>query len=341
MQVTKLSKSADNRPIDFKLSQPSTWFRVALPEGASTQLGRRHIYILPTRFGWLFGVLLIALLIGSINYSISLGFAFTFLLAGFGSISMLHTWRNLAHISIALRRAEPVFAGENAIFEWTASEKNTRARFAISAAFSANKSWRDKTGLNATETTQTLIDIEANSETYFKLSLPTQQRGWLNAPRMVLSTEFPVSFFHVWAYANVAGQCLVYPRPAKQSIVIASPHAAGKQGDNHTPQGDDDFVGHRHYQYGDSPKRVDWKASSREQGMFTKQFQGEAVSTLWLDWAATTGENSEQRLSQLTRWVIDAETQKKHYGLRLPHVVYNPNQGSVHYHQCLTALALM
>ncbi|HSH53768.1 MAG TPA: hypothetical protein VK967_01965, partial [Methylotenera sp.] len=68
-------------PDNFKLAEPKTWFRVAKPTGAATQLSRRHIYILPTRFGWLYAMLLIALLTGSINYSLSLGFAMTFLLA--------------------------------------------------------------------------------------------------------------------------------------------------------------------------------------------------------------------------------------------------------------------
>ena len=69
---------AFNLPDNFKLSSPKTWFRIAQPIDNETKLSRRHIYILPTRFGWLYALLLIALLIGSINYSLSLGFAMTF-----------------------------------------------------------------------------------------------------------------------------------------------------------------------------------------------------------------------------------------------------------------------
>ena len=305
-----------------------------MPIGSSTKLSRRHIYILPTRFGWLYGVLLIALLIGSINYSLSLGFGMTFLLAGFGSISMLHTWRNLANLQISLRRAQPVFAGEVAIFEVTIQEVNNRARYALNAQFKeANKP------LNDIDTH--MPDVAALSETIFKLPILSQKRGWLIAPRIVFSTEFPVSFFHVWAYAKLDGQCLIYPSPLKHSQAIASADDAGNSGNQCSVQGDDDFAGHRTYQFGDSPKRVDWKASSREQGLLTKQFQGEAVSSVWLDWQATTGENIELRISQLTRWVIDAEANKQQYGLRLPHLKLNPANGDAHYQQCLTALALM
>jgi uncharacterized protein (DUF58 family) len=326
-----------NVPDNFKLAEPKTWFRIAKPTGAVTQLSRRHIYILPTRFGWLYAMLLIALLTGAINYSLSLGFAMTFLLAGMGAISMLHTWRNLANLQISIRRATPVFAGETAVFELVATEENNRARYAVNAKFTQPKSADPE----FTSLGDDYQDIAALGEGLFKLALPSQKRGWLKAPRVIFSTQFPVSLFHVWAYAEIESQCLIYPKPSLRSQVIPNAHDLGSSGHHRNPQGDDDFAGHRNYQFGDSPKRVDWKASSREQGLLTKQFEGEAISTLWLDWAATTGENTELRISQLTRWVMDAEHNHLQYGLRLPHLQITPNTGNGHYHQCLTALALM
>ena len=262
----------------------------------------------------------------------------TFLLAGFGSISMLHTWRNLANLQINIRRAQPVFAGEVAIFELQVKEENNRARYALNAQFKAAPYFKN---ISIDNIDTNMPDVAALSETIFKLPILSQKRGWLVAPRIVFSTEFPVSFFHVWAYAELDGQCLIYPSPLKHSQAIASADDTGNSGNQHSSQGDDDFAGHRTYQFGDSPKRVDWKASSREQGLFTKQFHGEAVSSVWLDWQATTGENIELRISQLTRWVIDAQANKQQYGLRLPHLRLNPANGDAHYQQCLTALALM
>ena len=326
---------AFNLPDNFKLSSPKTWFRIAQPFDNATKLSRRHIYILPTRYGWLYAVLLIALLIGSINYSLSLGFAMTFLLAGFGAISMLHTWRNLANLKVTMPRNSPVFAGEDAVFELVVTDESNRARYTISAQF-ANENSGFQTMSEAS-----CSDIQALNSGVFKLRLASKKRGWLKAPRIAFTTEFPVSFFHVWAYAEVDSQCLIYPKPSLHSQTNPSSNAQGNSGYQPTPQVDDDFVGHRNYQFGDSPKRVDWKASSREQGLLTKLFQGEATSTLWLDFTATTGENVELRISQLTRWVLDAESEKLKYGLRLPQLSINPSYGDAHYHQCLAALALM
>jgi uncharacterized protein (DUF58 family) len=325
-------------PADFKWSQPRTWFRVAKPTGNSTLLSRRHIYILPTRFGWLYAMMLLAALTGAINYSLSMAFAMTFLLAGLGTVTMLHTWRNLAHLKISAYRAQPVVAGQPAVFEFIVKEEQNRARYAVTAKFNSQAEQTKNQASNQPETQQ---DIAPLAESVFNLSLPSQRRGWLKAPRVVFSTQFPLSLFNVWAYAEIDHTCLIYPNPGPHSLAIASPDMQAKEGQQRNPQGNDDFAGHRNYQFGDSPKRVNWKASSREQGLLTKLFQGDATSTLWLDWAMTTGDNMEVRISQLARWVIDAENNHLSYGLRLPKQEIKPNQGSVHYHQCMSALALM
>ena len=95
----------------------------------------RQLYILPTRYGALYACMLLAMLSGAINYTLSLGFALTFLLAGLGLVAMLHAWRNLAGITLEIAKAEPVFAGEDARFEITASEHGGRPRYALQAQF--------------------------------------------------------------------------------------------------------------------------------------------------------------------------------------------------------------
>jgi len=79
-------------------------------------LGQRRVYILPTGGGLMFAVTILLMLIGSINYNLSLGYVLVFLLAGNGMVSMLHTWRNLARISLRPGKAAAVFAGEFAGF---------------------------------------------------------------------------------------------------------------------------------------------------------------------------------------------------------------------------------
>ena len=48
----------------------------------------------------------------------------------------------------------------------------------------------------------------------------------------------------------------------------------------------------------------------------------------------------EEKLSQLTLWVIEAERARQPYGLCLPGVKISPAFGQMHFHHCLRALSL-
>jgi len=133
--------------------------------------------------------------------------------------------------------------------------------------------------------------------------------------------------------------CLVYPKPGPARPIVGGVDSQQKRELGTHSEGDD-FIGVREYQAGDSPRHVDWKAAARGQGMQTKRFGGDARSIIWLDWDALEGIDTEMRLSQLCRWVIDAEDDGMIYGLRLPGQEIKPASGEIHRHLCLEALAL-
>jgi uncharacterized protein (DUF58 family) len=266
------------------------------------------------------------MLIGTINYTLSLGFVLTFLLAGVGTVAMLHTWRNLAHLRITAGKSLPVFAGEQAHFIVLPTDHHYRVRLAVGAQIGEHQS--------------ALTDIPAGGHGKMTLTLPASQRGWLELGRFTVFTEFPLGLFHVWSHVDVGARCLVYPKPAPPGLPLPAPMGSEHSGGRKPSGGDEDFSGLRNYQHGDSPRRVDWKASARSSGLLTKQFQGEAQALLWLDWSLAPAHDAEQRISQLTRWVLDAHAAGLAYGLRLPHAEITPDLGESHFHHCLETLAL-
>ena len=311
----------------WQISRWQSLFRVAKPVQQIATLGTRQIYILPTRYGVLFGVMLLALLVGSINYSLSLGYFVTFLLASLGNMAMLYTWRNLVHIQVEVLAATPVFAGETANITVQIKDTKNQARYAIFGHFSTNE--------------KSITNIAANSLEAMHISLATAQRGWQKLPNLTLYTEFPLSLLHAWAYIQSPLQVLVYPTPAEFSPLPAQALANANLGNSVTNQGDDEFSGHKAYQIGDAQSRVDWKASSRSQSLLTKQYSGHGQNTLWLNWAQTNGLEYEARISQMTLWVIDAQAAQLSYGLILPGNTLPPNNSALHYEKALTLLALM
>ena len=90
-----------------------TWlFQWRGPETGEIVLVQRRVFILPTRQGLVFAVVLLVMLAGSINYSLGLGFVLTFLLGALGVNAMIYTFRNLANLRVSGGRVRPVYAGD-------------------------------------------------------------------------------------------------------------------------------------------------------------------------------------------------------------------------------------
>lgn len=302
------------------------WLRVAKSSGHIATLNPRQIYILPTVWGVLYAVMLVLLLVGAINYSLSLGYFLTFLLASLGHTAMLYTWRNLVHLKVSILHAKPVFAGETAIVSINIYDTKNRARFAISGKIEQNST--------------VIEDVAANQSPVFSLPFVTAKRGYCALPRITLYTEFPLSLFHAWAYVQSPLQILVYPKPSGKLALPLLLTSTLINDASHASRGDDDFDGHKTYQQGDASSRVDWKASSRGIGMFTKQYSGDGAGDLLLDFSITNGE-FEARIAQLAQWVVDVHSTRQRYGLTLPNLSLAPNNSETHYHACMQALALI
>jgi len=303
-------------------------------------LERRSIYILPTRAGVVFTGLLFVLLLAAINYSNGLAYGLTFLLASVAWVALLHTHRNLHRTRIAAGASPPVFAGEMARFEVCLTNTGQLPRVALcveqeQARSGARPPWR-----MAGRAQVARVHLDPGETACVTLSLPTLRRGYLDAPALSLSTEFPLAIAHAWSRrVTLPLRVLVYPRPAAPRPRLAAV-GAGERSSAPLGRGGDDFAGLREYALGDSLRHVHWKAVARGQGWLTKEFGGGATGTQWLDWDTLDGLDAEARLSVLTRWVLDAEQDGEHYGLRLPGTVIAPGAGETHRERCLTALAL-
>jgi uncharacterized protein (DUF58 family) len=295
------------------------------PEPGTIFLRQNRVYILPTRPGLAFAMALGVMLIGSINYNLSLGYILTFLLASMALVAILHTFRNLVHLRITPGRVEPVFAGEVAWFELYLENRSAYDRCAITL-------WHQGRA--------TQCDVASARGVTASVPAAAPQRGWLAPQRITVDTRFPVGLLRAWSYIQPDTRCLVYPRP--DDALLPLPEPSGSAGEKRVAGGgSDDFAGLRAYQSSDSPRHIHWKAAARGQALQTKVFSGRAAAELWLDWnQLPPGLEPESRLSRLTRWVLAADRDGLRYGLRLPGLELQPDAGEPHRLACLKALAL-
>lgn len=309
--------------------------RATSPDGSDhlpVRLGTNRIYILPTKAGVAFFILLVVLLLISINYNNPPGYLLTFLLTGIALVGIFHTHRGLSGLLISQGPAAPVFAGDRAKFPVTVTNPSLWPRHGIQVGWS-----RVETG--------PLKDVPSTGEQKFLPSLPTTNRGELRPKRIMIATVFPLGLFRAWSRVALPLRCVVYPAPDPRASLFDQQSASLDQGEERPRVGNtmegEEYHGLRAYQMGDPLRRIAWKAVARGTELVSKEFADAAHQRdIVLDWNALPGEETEAKLSLLCRLVLDAEAGGHAYSLRIPGKHIPVGVGPRQMHACLTALAL-
>jgi uncharacterized protein (DUF58 family) len=301
-----------------------TWVPPRAPETLPVRLDRRRIYLLPTRFGLFFCALLLAMGLGALNYNNNPALLLMLLLAGAANTSLLAAHLQLSGLSFSAIGAEPVPAGTP-----------LPVRLHVRA-----EPGRERRGLrvDAGDATSMLSLEDGAGATEF--ALPTTRRGWLEPPRLRVSTVRPLGLVRAWSYVWPDQPLLVYPAPDPNAPPLPEGEGQAAQTRLH-PAGDD--VHHlRAYRRGDPRRAIAWKASARRDALLVREYEQPLGADVVLDWRATAGAEHELRISRLARWVDEAERDGRRYRLLLPgQPPLGPAQGAQHRHACLRALALM
>ena len=292
---------------------------------ATTTLRPGRVYILPTGVGLVFALMAFAMLMGSMNYNNNLSFVLTFLLAGIGFVAMHQCQRNLVGLELTFAGTEPVFSGQSIRFRVAITNLSKSARYGI-------RIYHDKAQSD-------VHDLQPGESKVFILPMATERRGWAELDRFGVRTLFPFELFRSWAWLHMGLRGLVYPAPSEDApepppTCVAHGHR------QHDARGEEDFAGLRRYHEGDSPRHVAWKAYARSGQLLSKRFAGADTSSQWFSFDEIENASVEERLSILTRWIVNTDRTGQDYGLRLPGKEFPPAHGDEHRRRCLEALAL-
>jgi uncharacterized protein (DUF58 family) len=302
------------------------WVGRRIPPASRIKLDHRRIFILPTRVGGTYALVLFLLLLVSINYQNSLAYGLTFLMVSVGILAILHTYRNFSGLILSAGTARSVFVGEP-----------VQLRLRLESGSSGHQAIA--LGWDSEQLEQT--DVDAERQVDVALTLPAVNRGWLRAPRLRVESVFPLGIFRAWSWLDLEQTVLIYPRPVPGSMPLlqgVQPHAED-DGQATRGQGVDDYQGLRLWQPGDSMRRMHWKAWSRGQGLMVKEFTDLSGHDLCLDFMALGGD-IEERLSRLCYWVLELSQRQQPFALRLPGFLSAVDSGDAHREACLRQLAL-
>ena len=289
-------------------------------------LSNRRIYILPTRAGAGLAGLLLILLLAGLNYSNNLALLLTFLLAGVQGVALVLCHRQLLGLQVLQVHAAPVHVGQT-------------LGISLRLKMPAGAAAEDLCGFLRTDGTRHSA-VTATEPTLAVLTLhtPAQVRGRWRLPTVGLETRAPLGLFRAWVWLHLNIETLIYPAALG---TLPPPAGTGTQDVGNVGQiGQDEWLQLRPWRDGEALRQVAWKTYARGGPLQVTEYGSPAGGPWELDLAQVPLPRLEQRLSQLTQWLISAEQQGQPYSLRLPELTLPASIGPPHQRQCLTALAL-
>ena len=295
------------------------------PDTLPLTLLRRRLYILPTRTGVGFGLLLVMMLVAGLNYANSVALFLTFLLIGFTLVTMHQCHRNLMGAQLIAASAQPTFAQRVGTLSLTFESSSGAARFQIAAGIG------DEPPIAA--------DLPARGVGRLELPVAAARRGRVRIDRLHLITTHPFGLFRTWTWVHAPIEMIVYPQP-RGSLPMPADRGNESGARSIVNTGADEWLGLRPFRDGDSPRQVDWKAYARGAPLLLKEYSATGAALRMFDFRTLASSSVETRLEQLARWIVDAESSGERYGLILPNSYITADRGPEHRHHCLAALAL-
>jgi len=288
-------------------------------------ISSRRVYILPTRAGLAFAGLVFVMLLAGINYSNSVAMLITFLLAGFGMIATHLTHRNLKGVTLRAVAGVDAFVGEHGRLLVTLENTADTARIGLECEVAGGA--------------RAAVNVPSAGSARADVALPLERRGRLAVDRITLSTQFPFGLFRAWTYVHIKTGVIAWPVPRGRREMPPEASSGGNAPSVHRV-GDEEWAGLREYRSGDSPRQVAWGAFARGRGLLVKTWQSPAAHHRVFDLAAVPGADLEQRLEQMSAWIVAAHARGERYGLRLGDRSLPADSGSEHRAHCLNGLAL-
>lgn len=293
------------------------------PESLPLRLDRRRVYVLPTRFGLFFAALLLAMLLGALNYNNNPALLLALLLASAGLASLIAAHLQLSGLGVESLSAEPVAAGQTMRLQLALSANDRRLRRGLQLQ------------LDEAESPVSPFIGQAVAS----LSIAASRRGWLPLGRIRISTTHPLGLALAWAWVWPDAPLLVYPAPEMQGPPLPS------GGDHRVARAEsagDEMHHLRDYRSGDPLRSIAWKPSARRDTLLVREYEPLRGDLVELDWRSLSGLDHERKIARLARWVELAERAQRPYRLRVPgQPPLGPAMGPAHRHMCLRALALL
>lgn len=317
-------------------TKQNTWMMPRIAAGAHT-LGKRSVFILPTRQGVYLAFFLLAMLLACINYNLSLGYMLTFFVFSVALGAMHRTHQNLLGTRIEALPVDAVFAGEAISLPFTLENPSALAKHALLIAPRG-----DKTALHSHQ-----CSLPSKAQAKPRLRLAPLPRGIHRLPAFNISSRYPLGLWRAWSYVFPLGTVTVYPEPKSplpQLQALPQQHSSTAVHIASTRDTQGDAVSHIENAALATARSIHWPALAKGQ-LAQRILENDSPITqgVLLSLAGCTVAGIEAQLSQLCFAIQHCDANGVPFVMQLGGVNYPSSEQAssapAHVLQCLQALA--
>ncbi|MGL5327109.1 MAG: DUF58 domain-containing protein [Aeromonas sp.] len=311
-----------NRWQQWRVRWQRRWLDRRIPPARQITLGTHSLFILPTRMGLLYLLVLLAIYLLGTNYQNNLVLLVAY---GLGSLFMAAMWlthRNLLGLELL---GGPLVLGE--------AGSQLPIRILV-------QSPRPIPALRFSLNEGTLWLAQADSlPCTLILPVSGSRRGPLPLDRLRVESRYPLGLFRCWSLLDLQLEGWLAPKP--EYGALRGKQATDSEGHQGQPApallGDFDTL--RTHQAGETLSRVAWKQLAQGRGLLTKQFHEPQQDGTHLTLQRVAGGDLEQRLAVLAWWCADYGKRGIPFTLTLANQTLGPDSGTAFVQRCLLALA--
>lgn len=297
-----LSVRWSQRAEKFRTARFKSWLDRRVPAAQTIRLSHRNIFIVPTRQGFGFVLILVLILIAGINYQNALAHALAFMMLGLFLVAMLQTHRNLAGLVLSQTMPIEGFVGQK-----------------VSVAFKIQSdAGRVHDGLSFFWPNHPIdhgFGVDRNATTVFRQAIP-DHRGWYEPGRLRLETVYPFGLFRAWSWLDFDCKILSYPKPVPcDRFVRQDDSKLGAQRRSNLSA--DELKALRDFEEGDDQRHIHWRASAKLDRLMIKSYEGQQSVSQWLRLGALQALPAADRLGGLAYLIESASKRGDAFGLDL------------------------
>jgi uncharacterized protein (DUF58 family) len=224
---------------------------------------------------------------------------------------------NMANLSVALQGSDRLFAKETSHLYLALTNNKHTESYALK--------------LECMERSLFIPSVKAQSREILTLPHTPEKRGKLEIGECLLQSLFPLATIRFVLPVNLTADTVVYPHPKGISLERFLSRRKGRYGQ------ESDFEGIIPYIDNAPLSKIHWPSVAKGERALKKFAFEISQEQLNFDFYQA-GRSDEERLSQLTYWILECEAQNLEFQIQMPHETLNSKRSSID--EILETLAL-